>query len=585
MAVALSDFSYQTLMDRYRIQGETEPLEIYKRCASAFSSNPEHAARMLEYFLNQWVGPATPVLSNAPVRLKWEGFSGDNFQSTTGPMPISCFLSMVADSREAIAAHYTENLWLNSNGGGIGADWSAVRENGSPTSNGQRSGGAIPFIGVVDREVLAVSQGSNRRGAYAAYLDCDHPEIEEFIALRNSGGDANRRSRNIHIGVNITDKFMNAALADEGWDLISPNTKTVIKTVRARDLLQAILTTGLEKKGEPYLHFTDTSNAALNPALKAKGLKIRGSNLCNEIYLPTAPDRTAVCCLSSLNVDLFDAWKDHPTFIADCVEFLDNVLEYFIQNAPATMERAVYSARMERSLGLGSMGWHSYLQRKMIPFESAVAIGQTYKIARHIHTQAIAASRTLASVRGEPDDLKGTGQRNAHVIAIAPTATNSIICNNVSPGGDPFYQNQYNHKTLSGSFKVRNPHLVALVGESDTEFWKQVGADGGSVQNTNLPDNIKEVFKTATEIDQSWVIQHYAVRQEFVCQGQSLNLWYLPTVTKAKLLADTILIWKSKLKGRYYLRSKSIKKADNFTQKQDRRSVEIISTECVACEG
>lgn len=923
-AFNLAEFSKQTLLDRYMIQGETEAEQTFARCALAFADDQEHAERLHGYFAKKWLGPATPPLSNAPVRLTWgkdfeDNFKAEHFVNVKGPMPISCFLNGPEDSRKSLAEHYTECVWLGSNGGGVGAGWGNIREANAPTSNGQKSGGMIPFVGVMDRMSLAVAQGSNRRFAYAAYLPDNHPEIEEFIALRNIGGDDNRRSRNIHIGVLVSDALMHAALVNGDWDLISPSTGTVKKTIKARSLIEAIATTAAEKRGEPFVIFIDEANRKLQPAQKALGLRVHTSNLCvapetkiltdkghveianvvnqqvnvwngteysavtvrqtgtavslltidtdsgfsldctpehrfyvqngyskksvvvkqakelvvgdkliklntpviqgdmefteaysngfysgdgcavpcgesekgriylyggkrkltslfkdkkkhiiqvqldleyfyldalkpkftvpstlhtvesrlnwlagyldsngtvcrvgtsqtlqigsvnpeylrqvqlmlqslgvqskitlareaglfpmpandssgdskeypcqrlerllisgtaiqnllalglkthrlvisnhkpqreatrfvkvagvvdkgrvddtycftepkkhlgvfnglltgqcTEIVEATSEDRTAVCCLSSVNIDTVDEWKDNPIFIEDCIRFLDNILQYFIENAPEGMEKAVFSATMERSIGLGSMGWHSYMQRKGIPYQSAVALGVSARFSEMIKTKAVKASRQLAKERGEPQDMTGTGLRNAHLITIAPTATNSIICNSVSPGGDIFFQNQFSHRTLSGLFQVRNAHLEALLeskGLNLPVIWKRIGEDSGSVQwmTEYLTDKEREVYLTAREIDMAWHIEHHAMRQPYVCQAQSLNLTYRGDVSKPKMLSDFYLIWRKGLKSRYYVRTEAITRAQGITEGVKR--AEIITADCVACEG
>ena len=576
----LADFSKKTLEDRYMIPSETSPQEAFARAARTFADDDEHAQRLYDYASNLWFMFATPVLSNG---------------GTERGMPISCFLNYVDDSREGITDHYTENAYLSSFGGGIGGSWSAVRSQGTKTSKGSESTGAIPFMKVVDAEMLAFSQGVTRRGSYAAYLHMSHPEIEEFLDIRKpTGGDVNRKCINLHHGVVIPDKFMEIIHRatrednfDDSWELIDPHSHEVKKVVSARTLWVKLLQNRMET-GEPYLMFEDAVNAELPDFQKRKGLYVNHSNLCSEITLATNEERTAVCCLSSVNLEYFDEWKKVPAFIPDLVRMLDNVLEYFIKNAPNSMEKAKYSAMRERSIGLGAMGFHAYLQRNNIPFESIIASSANYEMFDHIKSKALEETQRLAVERGACPDDDTCSVRNAHLLAIAPNASSSIICGNTSPSIEPFRANAFTQKTKSGSFLQKNKYLEALLEskEANTEtVWKDIITNKGSVQHLDiLTDEEKEVFKTAVEINQSWVVEHAAQRQEFICQSQSVNLFFPPDVNKLDLHNIHMLAWAKNLKTLYYLRSEAISRADNVSNKVKR---EIIFEQegCLSCEG
>ena len=576
----LADFSKKTLEDRYMIPSETSPQEAFARAARTFADDDEHAQRLYDYASNLWFMFATPVLSNG---------------GTERGMPISCFLNYVDDSREGITEHYTENAYLSSFGGGIGGSWSAVRSQGTKTSKGSESTGAIPFMKVVDAEMLAFSQGVTRRGSYAAYLHMSHPEIEEFLDIRKpTGGDVNRKCINLHHGVVIPDKFMEIIHRatrednfDDSWELIDPHSHEVKKVVSARTLWVKLLQNRMET-GEPYLMFEDAVNAELPDFQKRKGLYVNHSNLCSEITLATNEERTAVCCLSSVNLEYFDEWKKVPAFIPDLVRMLDNVLQYFIDNAPNSMEKAKYSAMRERSIGLGAMGFHAYLQRNNIPFESMWASSANYQMFSHIKNEALGETQRLAVERGACPDDDTCSVRNAHLLAIAPNAGSSIICGNTSPSIEPFRANAFTQKTKSGSFLQKNKYLEALLEskEANTEtVWKDIITNKGSVQHLDIwTDEEKEVFKTAVEINQSWVVEHAAQRQEFICQSQSVNLFFPPDVNKLDLHNIHMLAWAKNLKTLYYLRSEAISRADNVSNKVKR---EIIFEQegCLSCEG
>ena len=576
----LTEFSFKTLEDRYLVGDEKSPQEGFARAAQAFADDDEHAQRLYDYASNLWFMFSTPVLSNG---------------GTKRGLPISCFLNYVEDSREGITEHYTENAYLSSFGGGIGGSWSAVRSAGTKTSKGSESTGVIPFVKVVDAEMLAFSQGVTRRGSYAGYIHISHPEIEEFLDIRKpTGGDTNRKCLNLHHGIVISDKFMeiiHRATKEEGfddsWELIDPHSGEVKKVVSARTLWVKILQNRMET-GEPYIMFEDAVNADLPEFQKRKGLKVNHSNLCSEITLATNEERTAVCCLSSVNLEYYDEWKKVPAFIPDLIRMLDNVLSYFIENAPEQMERARFSAMRERSLGLGAMGFHAYLQRNNMPFESVFASSVNYEMFKHIKTQAQATTEQLAVERGACPDDDSCSVRNAHLLAIAPNASSSIICGNTSPSIEPFRANAFTQKTKSGSFLQKNKYLEKTLekyGRNDDLTWKEIVTNKGSVQHLDfLSDEEKEVFKTAVEINQSWVVEHAAARQEFICQSQSVNLFFPPDVNKGDLHNVHMLAWAKNMKTLYYLRSEAISRADNVSNKI-KREIIFEQSDCLSCEG
>lgn len=575
----LTDFGKTTLKDRYLLPTEDSPQDGFLRAAKAFSDNDEMAERIYSYASRLWFMYSTPVLSNA---------------GSKRGMPISCFLNYVGDSREGLTGHYTENAWLASVGGGIGGYWGHVRSDGTMTSGGSQSSGSIPFLHVVDSEILAFSQGKTRRGSYAAYMDISHPEIIEFIEMRKpSGGDVHRKCLNLHHGVNISNEFMQLIdncikepTYDDSWNLVDPHTKKVVRTVSARELWQKILETRVAT-GEPYVSFIDTINDALPETQKKLGLEVHHSNLCTEITLPTSDNRTAVCCLSSVNLEKYDEWKNDTLFIPDLIRFLDNVLQYFIDYAPEELFRARFSANNERSLGLGAMGFHAYLQSKGIPFESVLAKSLNLKIFKKIKEQAVEESKRLAIKRGEAPDMEGTGMRNAHLLAIAPNASSSIICGTTSPSVEPYRANAYVQKTMSGSFLVKNKYLEKLLekkGINNDTTWTSILANRGSVLHIKeLSDYEKDIFKTAIEINQQWVIEHAADRQQYICQGQSINV-FVPADVNVKELHDIhMLAWKRKLKTLYYCRSEAIKRAELVSKKIERTI--IPEADCLSCEG
>lgn len=558
----LTDFGKQTLQDRYLLPNETYQ-GLFARVACTYADDQAHAQRLYDYISRLWFMPATPVLANG---------------GTTRGLPISCYLNEVEDNLEGIVGTWNENVWLASSGGGIGTYWGNVRAVGESIGARGQSSGIIPFLKVMDSQTLAVSQGSLRRGSAAVYLDVSHPEIEEFIEMRRpTGGDPNRKSLNLHHAVVIPDLFMQAVEEGAEWALVSPKDGTVIKTLDARGLWIKMLTARIET-GEPYFTFIDTVNKHIPEHHKKLNLLVKTKNLCNEITLFTGRDhhdkmRTAVCCLSSLNLDTYMAWKDDTLFIMDVMRFLDNVLQDFIDRAPPSMSAAIYSAMRERSVGLGVMGFHSFLQSQGVPFESPSAIAWNKKIFKHIHEKAEEADKVLADERGPCPDAAEAGihKRFTNKTAIAPTASISIICGGASPCIEPAVANVFSHKTLSGTAIIRNPHLTEVLakhGQNTPEVWTSIVARKGSVQHLEfLTDWERDTFKTAIELDQNWVIRHAADRQPFIDQGQSLNLFLPADVDKKVLHQIHMKAWKAGVKGLYYCRSLSIQRAETVSDK------------------
>lgn len=586
----LTKFGLSTLYDRYLLP-EEEPQDLFARVASYYGDDSEHAQRLYDYISKLWFMPSTPVLSNG---------------GTNRGLPISCFLNEGQDSLDGIVDLWTENVWLAARGGGIGSYWGNLRSIGEKVGRNGKTSGIVPFIRVMDSLTLAISQGSLRRGSAACYLPVWHPEIEEFIEMRRpTGGDPNRKALNLHHGVVIPDSFMRAVENDEEWALKSPKDGTVMDRVRARDLWIRILTARIET-GEPYILYIDHVNRQIPEHHKMAGLHVKMSNLCSEITLPTGIDpdgkeRTAVCCLSSLNLDKFDEWQDHPTFIEDIMRMLDNVLTDFIKKAPDSFSNAKYAAMRERSVGLGVMGYHSFLQSKMIPMESVMAKVWNRRMFQHIRRQADEASVKLAHERGPCPDAADYGvmERFSNKIAIAPTASISIICGGSSPGIEPVAANGYTHKTLSGSFPVKNKYLNALLeekglsGEALEEVWSSIFTNEGSVMHLDiLTDEEKDVFKTAFEMDQRWLIEHAADRAPSVCQAQSLNVFLPADVHKKDLHQIHWDAWKKGVKSLYYCRSKSIARAESDASwKRSQAEQEMIKAaednkydECLACQ-
>jgi len=554
----LTEFGKATLTDRYLLPDESYQ-DLFARVALHYGDDDQHSQRIYDYISKLWFMPATPILSNG---------------GTNRGLPISCFLNESGDSLGDIVELWNENVWLASLGGGIGSYWGNVRSIGEKVGRNGKTSGIVPFIRVMDSLTLAISQGSLRRGSAAIYLPVWHPEIEEFLEIRRpTGGDPNRKALNLHHGILIPNRFMEAVKNDEEWALKSPKDNHIVDRVKARDLWIRILTARIET-GEPYLIFIDHVNDAIPDHHKMAGLTVKMSNLCSEITLPTGKDhlgndRTAVCCLSSLNLEKYDEWCDHPTFVEDVMRFLDNVLTDFINKAPDSMKRAKYAAMRERSVGLGVMGFHSFLQSKAIPLESVMAKVWNRRMFQQIKTQADAASVTLAHERGACPDAADYGimERFSNKMAIAPTASISIICGGTSPGVEPNAANAYTHKTLSGSFPVRNPYFEKVLeekGRNTDDIWSSIFTNEGSVQHLDfLSSDEKDVFKTAFELDQRWLIEHSADRASFVCQAQSVNVFVPANVHKMDLHRIHFEAWEKGVKSLYYCRSKSIQRAES----------------------
>ena len=551
----LTDFGRTTLEDRYLLPGESYQ-DMFARVATAFADDADHAQRIYDYISRLWFMPSTPVLSNG---------------GASRGLPISCFLNSVGDSLESIVGTWNQNVWLAANGGGIGTYWGGVRSIGEKVKGSGQTSGIIPFIRVMDSLTLAISQGSLRRGSAAVYVDIHHPEIEEFLEIRKPSGDFNRKSLNLHHGISITDEFMEAVREGAMFALRSPKNQEMVREVDARTLWQKVLELRLQT-GEPYLIFSDTVNRAMPKHQRELGLKVRQSNLCSEIMLHSGPDhlgeeRTAVCCLSSVNAEMFLEWREHPTFIEDIMRFLDNVLQDFIDRAPAEMAPAAYAALRERSVGLGLMGFHSFLQGQNVPFESALAKSWNMRLFKHLRRACDAASQVLAEERGPCPDAaeRGVMERFSHKLAIAPTASISIICGGTSAGIEPIPANIYTHKTLSGSFAVKNPYLEKVLAEKglDTDFvWRSILEHEGSVQHMDeLTADEKDVFKTAFELDQRWVVELAADRTPEICQSQSINIFLPGDVDKWDLHMLHYSAWERGVKSLYYLRSKSVQRA------------------------
>ena len=573
---SLSEQAKKLLTDYYQTKDEVSPQQAYARAAVAYSyGDMELAQRIYNYVSDGWFMYASPVLSNAPM-------PGEK----TRALPISCFLTYVPDTLEGLIDHSAELRWLSVKGGGVGGHWSDVR------AVSDKAPGPMPFIHTVDADMTAYRQGMTRKGSYAAYMDISHPDIIEFLNMRIPTGDVNRKNLNLHHAVNISDAFMRAVERDEMWDLVDPNEQDARDSMKARKLWETVLETRY-RTGEPYLNFIDTANRALPQTMKDKGLKINGSNLCNEIHLPTNEDRTAVCCLSSVNLEKFDEWERTP-MIRDLIRFLDNVLRFFIENAGDEISRARFSATQERSLGLGAMGWHSYLHKNRIPFESDTAVVKNIKIFDHIKSEAVAETLHLGSVLNECPDMEGTGHRNSHLLAIAPNANSSIICG-TSPSIEPSKANAYTHRTRAGSHLVKDKYLeeeLVKVDKNDATTWSSIITNGGSVQHLSfLSPEIKSIFKTAIEINQNAIVSQGADRQKFLCQGQSLNVFFPAGASKADLHKVHYNAWKLGCKGLYYLRTETSNKAENVSAKVVREALKDYETqamtqeECVACQG
>jgi ribonucleoside-diphosphate reductase alpha chain len=571
------------LKESYMKDDETSPQERFAFVSEMFGSNPEHAQRLYNYSSSHWLSYSTPILS---------------FGRSKRGLPISCFLNFIEDSAEGLVDNLSETNWLSMLGGGVGIGF-GIR------SADDKSTGVMPHLKMYDASSLAYRQGRTRRGSYAAYLDISHPDIISFLEMRKPTGDQNLRCLNLHHGINIPDSFMEIIersmldhTTDDSWQLIDPASNEVREVVSAKMLWEKILDLRMQT-GEPYLHFIDESNRKLPAWLKDKGLKVHQSNLCSEIILPTNEERTAVCCLSSLNLEYYDQWKDDPLFLADVAEMLDNVLQYFIDNAPTSIERAKYSAIRERSIGIGALGWHALLQKKNIAWESALAKSLNIRIFKGVREKLDIANKKLGLERGEAPDAVGTGNRFSHLMAIAPNASSSIIMGNTSPSVEPYRANAYRQDTLSGSHLNKNKFLDAvlrtkgLTEEQLDDTWRSVIANDGSVQQlTILDEHEKEVFKTSMEIDQRWVIEHAADRQEYIDQAQSINVFFRPDSHIKYIHSVHFLAWKKKLKTLYYCRSEKIGKADKVSKKVEREIIKEIDmtaiaqgNDCIACEG
>jgi ribonucleoside-diphosphate reductase alpha chain len=581
------ELGLKRLRESYMLDSETSPQERFAYVSEKFGSNPEHAQRLYDYASKHWLSYSTPILS---------------FGRSNKGLPISCFLNLLDDSASGLVNNLSETNWLSMLGGGVGVHV-GIR------SSGDKSTGVMPHMKIYDASSLAYRQGKTRRGSYAAYLDISHPDIVQFLEMRKPTGDQNMRCLNLHHAINVSDKFMETIekcmvdpTASDDWELVDPHNGTVREVVSAKELWQRILEMRMQT-GEPYLNFIDTANKALPEWLKAEGLKINGSNLCNEIHLPTSEDRTAVCCLSSVNLEYYDDWKDEPKFIHDIAEMLDNVLNYFILNAPDEIGRAKFSAFRERSIGVGALGFHAYLQKNNIAFESAIAKSANMRIFSNIKSKLDEANTLLANERGAcPDAEKhGYNVRFSHTTAIAPNASTSLIMGNTSPSIEPYRANVFRQDTLSGAHVYKNRFLQKVLEEKCEELkldindvWSSIIAHDGSVQHLDwLDEYTKAVYKTAIELDQRWIVDLAADRQNFLDQGQSVNLFFTPDVNIKYLHAVHFQAWKTGLKGLYYCRSDKLRKADRVSQSVERKRIEeeidfqelIDGNTCLACEG
>jgi len=581
------ELGLKRLRESYMLDSETSPQERFAYVSEKFGSNPEHAQRLYDYASKHWLSYSTPILS---------------FGRSNKGLPISCFLNLLDDSASGLVNNLSETNWLSMLGGGVGVHV-GIR------SSGDKSTGVMPHMKIYDASSLAYRQGKTRRGSYAAYLDISHPDIVQFLEMRKPTGDQNMRCLNLHHAINVSDKFMETiekcmvdSTASDDWELVDPHNGTVREVISAKELWQRILEMRMQT-GEPYLNFIDTANKALPEWLKAEGLKINGSNLCNEIHLPTSEDRTAVCCLSSVNLEYYDDWKDEPKFIHDIAEMLDNVLNYFILNAPDEIGRAKFSAFRERSIGVGALGFHAYLQKNNIAFESAIAKSANMRIFSNIKSKLDEANTLLANERGACPDAEKNGYnvRFSHTTAIAPNASTSLIMGNTSPSIEPYRANVFRQDTLSGAHVYKNRFLQKVLEEKCEELeldindvWSSIIAHDGSVQHLDwLDEYTKAVYKTAIELDQRWIVDLAADRQNFLDQGQSVNLFFTPDANIKYLHAVHFQAWKTGLKGLYYCRSDKLRKADRVSQSVERKRIEeeidfqelIDGNTCLACEG
>lgn len=579
------ELGIKRLKESYMREDEESPQERFAFVSSQFGSNPEHAQRLYDYSSRHWLSYSTPILS---------------FGRSARGLPISCFLPYLYDSAEGLVECLSEVNWLSMLGGGVGIGV-GIR------SSDEKSVGIMPHLKTYDASCLAYRQGRTRRGSYATYLDISHPDIMQFLEMRKPTGDPNMRALNLHHGVNITDDFMHIVEQcmidsnhDDTWELKDPNSGEVRETISAKYLWQKIIENRM-LTGEPYIHFIDTSNEAMPQSQKDLGLSIKQSNLCSEIILPTDKDRTAVCCLSSVNLEYYDSWSKNPQFLRDVAEMLDNVLQYFIENAPAAISRAKYSAMRERSIGIGALGFHAYLQKNNLAWESAMAVSANNRMFNYISKKLNEVNLELGEERGVAPDANGTGKRFCHMMAIAPNASSSIIMGNTSPSIEPYRANAYRQDTLSGSYLHKNKYLDELIAEESKEkptnwyedTWSSIIANDGSVQHlTWLDDYKKDVFKTSMEIDQRWIVQHASDRQTFIDQAQSLNLFFRPDANLKYIHAVHFMAWKQKLKTLYYCRSEKIGKADKVAKRIEREAIKELDMKaivegdlCLACEG
>jgi ribonucleoside-diphosphate reductase alpha chain len=586
------ELGIKRLKESYMREDELSPQHRFAFVSKQFSTDKDHAQRLYDYASKHWLSYSTPILS---------------FGRSKRGLPISCFLNFIEDTAEGLVDNLSETNWLSMLGGGVGIGF-GIR------SADDKSTGVMPHLKIYDASSLAYRQGRTRRGSYAAYLDISHPDIIPFLEMRKPTGDPNLRCLNLHHGINIPDSFMEIIErcmidkeADDSWQLIDPNSGEVRETVSAKMLWQMILDLRMHT-GEPYIHYIDTSNRMLPEWLKEKGLRVHQSNLCSEIILPTNEERTAVCCLSSLNLEYYDDWKDNEIFLRDVAEMLDNVLQYFIDNAPDAIARAKYSAERERSIGIGALGFHAYLQRKNVAFEGVMAKVLNNSMFKHIREGLDDANLVLGKIRGEAPDAVGYGKRFSHLMAIAPNASSSIIMGNTSPSVEPYRANAYRQDTLSGSFLNKNkyldkaimkyldPHDSALTPKGEEEYqqiWSSIIANDGSVQHLDwMDENTKAVFKTSMEIDQRWVIEHAADRQQYIDQAQSLNVFFRPDSNIKYIHAVHFMAWKKGLKTLYYCRSEKLAKADKVSKKIEREVIKELDmtqiaqgNDCIACEG
>ena len=583
--ILFDDLGIKRLQESYMKEEEASPQERFAYVSKTFGSNQDHSQRLYNYSSKHWLSYSTPILS---------------FGRSKRGLPISCFLNFIEDTAEGLVDNLSETNWLSMLGGGVGIGF-GIR------SADDKSTGVMPHLKMYDASSLAYRQGRTRRGSYAAYLDISHPDIIAFLEMRKPTGDPNLRCLNLHHGINITDKFMQIIekcmidpSADDSWELVDPYSREVREVVSAKHLWQMILELRMHT-GEPYLHFIDTSNRAMPEFLKDRGLTIQQSNLCSEIILPTNEERTAVCCLSSVNLEYYDEWKNDTLFLQDVAEMLDNVLEYFISNAPTTISRAIYSASNERSIGVGALGFHAFLQKKGVSFEGVMAKSWNNEIFKHIRKQLDAANIHLGKERGEAPDAEGTGQRFSHLMAIAPNASSSIIMGNTSPSIEPYRANAYRQDTLSGSYLNKNKYLDEIIkkecnvksGLDYQEIWSSIIANDGSCQHLEwLDEKVKSIFKTSMEIDQRWVIELAADRQKYIDQAQSLNVFFRPDSHIKYIHAIHFMAWKKGVKTLYYCRSEKLAKADKVSKRIERQVIKeldltqmVQGNDCIACEG